>query len=102
VNIGQILFSETVSTCLGCERWKATYVAKDFMKPIERRKQVLNLNVYILFKEHIIIIIMVLQPFGPWPLFQVLDPIHSRYDSLGGGSARLKASTYTQSNTNTE
>jgi hypothetical protein len=27
----------------------------------------------------IIIIIMALQPFlGPWPLFQFLDPIHSR------------------------
>jgi hypothetical protein len=26
----------------------------------------------------IIIIIMVLKPFGLWPLFQFLDPIHSR------------------------
>jgi hypothetical protein len=27
----------------------------------------------------IIIIIMVLRPFvGPWPLFQFLDPMHSR------------------------
>jgi hypothetical protein len=42
------------------------------------------------------IIIMVLQPFvGPWPLFQFLDPIHSRQVSLDGGSARRKASTYT-------
>jgi hypothetical protein len=36
--------------------------------------------------------------FGPWPLFQFLDPIHSRYYSLDGGSARRKASTYTQNN----
>jgi hypothetical protein len=27
----------------------------------------------------VVIIIMALQPFiGPWPLFQFLDPIHSR------------------------
>jgi hypothetical protein len=32
---------------------------------------------------------MPLQPFlGPWPLFQLLDPIHSRYDSSDGRSAR--------------
>jgi hypothetical protein len=37
-----------------------------------------------------------------WALaaFQFLDPTHSRYDSLDGGSARCKASTtYTQNNT---
>jgi hypothetical protein len=46
---------------------------------------------------------MALQPFvGPWLLFQFLDPIHSRQDSLDGGSARRKASTYTQNKTNTE
>jgi hypothetical protein len=28
--------------------------------------------------------------------------IHSRWDSLDGGSARRKAATYTQNNTNTE
>jgi hypothetical protein len=34
---------------------------------------------------HIIIIIMVLQAsVGPWPLFQFLDPIDSRQDSLDG------------------
>jgi hypothetical protein len=50
----------------------------------------------------IIIIIMALQPFvGPWPLFQVLDPIHSRYDSLYRGSARREVSTYVQKNMNT-
>jgi hypothetical protein len=43
---------------------------------------------------------MALQPFGPWPLFQFLNPIHSRKDSLDGGSARRKAATYTQNNTN--
>jgi hypothetical protein len=46
---------------------------------------------------------MVLEPFvGPWPLFQFLDPIHSLHDSLDGRSARRKAPTYTQNNTNTE
>jgi hypothetical protein len=33
--------------------------------------------------------------------FQFLDPVHSRQDSLGGESARRKASAYTQ-NINTE
>jgi hypothetical protein len=33
----------------------------------------------------IIIIIMATQPFvGPWPLFQFLDPINGRQDSLDG------------------
>jgi peptide methionine sulfoxide reductase MsrA len=46
---------------------------------------------------------MALQTFvGPWPLFQLLDPIHTRKDSLDRGSAHRKASTYTQNNTNTE
>jgi hypothetical protein len=40
---------------------------------------------------------MALRPFvGPRPLFQFLDPIHSRWNSLDGGSACRKASTYTQ------
>jgi hypothetical protein len=39
---------------------------------------------------------MALQPFGPRPLFQILNPIHSRQDSLDGGSARRKVATYTQ------
>jgi hypothetical protein len=48
-----------------------------------------------------IIIIMTLQFFvGPWPLFQFLDLTHSRYDALERGSARRKACTYTQNNTN--
>jgi hypothetical protein len=42
------------------------------------------------------------QPFGPWPLSQFLNPRQSRYDSLDGGSARRKAATHTQNNTNTE
>jgi hypothetical protein len=51
----------------------------------------------------IIIIIMALQPFvESWPLFQFLHPVHSRYDSLDGESARRKVSTYTQNNTNIE
>jgi hypothetical protein len=45
---------------------------------------------------------MAQQPFGPWPLFQFLNPIHSPLDSLDGESARRKADTYTQNNTNTE
>jgi hypothetical protein len=36
---------------------------------------------------------MAAQPFGPWPLFTFLNPIHSRSDSLDGGSARRKAAT---------
>jgi hypothetical protein len=40
---------------------------------------------------------MSLQPFvGPWQHFQFLNPIHSQYDSLDGGSARRKAAVYTQ------
>jgi hypothetical protein len=43
-------------------------------------------------------IIMALYPFvGPSPLFQILDPIDSRNDSLYGGSAQN-----TENNTNTE
>jgi hypothetical protein len=36
-----------------------------------------------------------------WALsaFQILNPIHSRYDSLNGGSARCKTATYIQNNT---
>jgi hypothetical protein len=49
------------------------------------------------------IYISLYSPFvGPWPLFQCLNPINSRYDFLDGGSARHKAATYTQNNTNTE
>jgi hypothetical protein len=58
---------------------------------------------YIIIIIIIIIIIMDLQPFvGPWPLFQFLDPVHSRQDSLDGESARRKTATYTQNNTSTE
>jgi hypothetical protein len=39
---------------------------------------------------------MALQPLGPWPFFQFLNPIRSRQDSLDGGSARRNAATYTQ------
>jgi hypothetical protein len=39
-----------------------------------------------------------------WTLavFQIINPIHSLYVSLNGESARRKAATYTQNNTNTE
>jgi hypothetical protein len=51
----------------------------------------------------VVVVVVALQPFvGPWPLFQFLDPIHSRYNSLDEGSARRKAATYTQNNANTE
>jgi hypothetical protein len=44
---------------------------------------------------------MDLQPFvAPWPHFKFLNPIHSRQDSVDGGSARRKAATYTEINTN--
>jgi hypothetical protein len=47
--------------------------------------------------SHILIIIMSLQPFvEPGLRFQLLDPIHNRYDSLDRGSARFKASAYTE------
>jgi hypothetical protein len=45
---------------------------------------------------------MTLQPFGPWLLFQFLNPEHSRLGSLEGGSACRKSATYMQNNTNTE
>jgi hypothetical protein len=46
---------------------------------------------------------MALQPFvGPWPRFQFRNPVHSRLDSLEGGSARRKAAAYTQNSTKTE
>jgi hypothetical protein len=35
-------------------------------------------------------------PCGPWPLFQFLNPLYSRMDSLDGGSASRKAVTHTQ------
>jgi hypothetical protein len=34
-----------------------------------------------------------LHNFGPWPLLQFLNPIHSRWDSLDEWPVRLKAST---------
>jgi hypothetical protein len=39
-----------------------------------------------------------------WALaaFRFLNPIHSQYESLDGGSAHHKAATYTQNNTNIE
>jgi hypothetical protein len=45
---------------------------------------------------HNICLSMALLPsVGPWPLFQFLNPIHSRYDSFDVESARRKAATYT-------
>jgi hypothetical protein len=45
---------------------------------------------------------MALQPFGPWPLFQFLNPIYSRQDYSDGGSVRRKAATYTKNNINND
>jgi hypothetical protein len=46
---------------------------------------------------------MALQPFvGPWLLFQFLNLLHSRQDSLDGGSAHRKATTCAEDSTNTE
>jgi hypothetical protein len=46
---------------------------------------------------------MALQTFvGSWPLFQFLDLLNSRKDSLDGGLARRKAATCTQDSTHTE
>jgi hypothetical protein len=39
---------------------------------------------------------MALRPFRSWPIFQILIPVHSRYDPLYEGSARRKAANYTQ------
>jgi hypothetical protein len=76
----------------------------EFLFLTDYSAHVLHIETYY-FKDRendiIIIIIMALQPFvGPWPLFQFLDHIHSRQDSLDGGSARHKVSTYTQNNKN--
>jgi hypothetical protein len=46
---------------------------------------------------------MALQSFvGPRPLFQFLNLIHIRYDSLDEGSARREAATYIENNINTQ
>jgi hypothetical protein len=46
---------------------------------------------------------MALQHFcWTWPVFQFLNPTYIWYDSLDGRSARRKAATYTQNNTNTD
>jgi hypothetical protein len=46
--------------------------------------------------------VLLCSPYGPWPPFQFLNPIHSRQDTFDGGLARRKAATCTQNNTNTE
>jgi hypothetical protein len=56
---------------------------------------------YRLFYNIMAFICLRLQAFvALWSLFQFLNPIHSWYDSLDGGSARRKASAYTQGDTN--
>jgi hypothetical protein len=45
---------------------------------------------------------LALQPSWSLAAFQFHNPIHHSWDSLDGGSARRKAATYTQNNTNTE
>jgi hypothetical protein len=52
---------------------------------------------------NLIALLLLYSPFvEPWTPFQFLNHIHSRQNSLEGGSAHRKASTYTQNNTNTE
>jgi hypothetical protein len=49
-----------------------------FLSLSENARIILQL-VSLIMMMMMIIIIMALQPFvGPWPLFQLLDPIHSR------------------------
>jgi hypothetical protein len=46
---------------------------------------------YIIVVIIIIIIAKDLQPFvGPWPLFQFIDPIHSRCSGSGMGSTQAR------------
>jgi hypothetical protein len=50
----------------------------------------------------IIVLSVALQTlFGPWPLFHIINFVHSRWDFLDGESVRHKTATYTQNNTNT-
>jgi hypothetical protein len=53
-------------------------------------------------KLKILSLSVALKPFRLLPLFQFLNPIHSRYYSLDGESARRKVVTCIQNNTNTE
>jgi hypothetical protein len=46
--------------------------------------------------SYLYIYLWIYSPCAPWPLFQFLNPKHSRQDSLDGGSASRKAATYTQ------
>jgi hypothetical protein len=65
----------------------------------------LSLNNYQMINDEILSMYLWLnrQPFvRPWPLFQFLDSIYSRQDSLEGRSAYHKAATYTQNYTITE
>jgi hypothetical protein len=56
---------------------------------------------YYYYYYYYYIIIMALQPFvGPWQLFSVSWSYTQSVGHLGGGSARRKASVYTQNNTN--
>jgi hypothetical protein len=72
---------------------------------IYKEKRLPYVYVYGFFNDifciYLCICLWLYSPFvGPLPLFQFLNPIHSRWDSLDRGSARRKAATYTQNNTN--
>jgi hypothetical protein len=61
-----------------------------------------KINSSIFFYVANIIIIALQLLVGLWPHFQFLNPTQSQYDSLDGGSACLKGTTYKANNTNTE
>jgi hypothetical protein len=91
-----------------------TIIKKPYMNSIlsnsNSKKYILILSVFSMptcFKYLLLEILLLwlsspLLALGRFFFFQFFDPIHSRWDSLYGVSARRKASTYTQSNTNTE
>jgi hypothetical protein len=54
-------------------------------------------TIYILYLYFIYLYTLFM--FGPSPLFQFPNPVHSRRNSLDGGSAHLKSCTYTKHNT---
>jgi hypothetical protein len=81
--------------CVSCESSK-----------FARQRLLLNVAFYmrsVSYQIHVQSSSMALHSFfRPWPLFEFLNPKHSRLDSLDGGSARRKATTYKQNKTNRE
>jgi hypothetical protein len=55
------------------------------------------LSIYLSIYLRVSINLCICSPFvGPWPLFQLLNPIHSRYDSLNGVARPLPTHRTTQ------